>query len=164
MHRFGTTTRDGSGSAISPVNLLFLLDLLSRVFERLYIIPVTPMIPYTATCSGHFKTHDECAALGEGFVAHFFLGCMGIECSYVFLNNATCLQRAHGSQPWRAIALSSPHSRQHDLGCELGITAMQCTVVDLSNALKKVNEFFINLVHIFDLYDIDLKRLNFQVH
>jgi hypothetical protein len=60
--------------AISPVNLLLLLYLLSTEFERLYLIPITPMIPDTTTCSGQGKTYVECVALGEGFVAHFFVG------------------------------------------------------------------------------------------
>ena len=63
--------------AISPVSILLLLDLLSTVFERLHIIPLTPMIPDTTTCSGQGKTHVECVALGEGFVAHFFAGLYG---------------------------------------------------------------------------------------
>jgi hypothetical protein len=41
---------------------------------------------------------------------------------------------------------------------------MQYTVVDLSNALEKFYEFFINLVHIFDLWDIDIERLNYRMH
>jgi hypothetical protein len=60
--------------AISPVNQLLLLDFVYIVFERLYIIPITPMIPDTITGSGHGKPHDECDA-------HFLLGCMGIECN-----------------------------------------------------------------------------------
>jgi hypothetical protein len=63
--------------AISPVNLLLLLDLLSTDFKRSYIIPIAPMIPDTTTCSGQGKTHVECAALGEGFVAPFFAGLYG---------------------------------------------------------------------------------------
>jgi hypothetical protein len=38
-----------------------------------YVILVTPMIPNTITCSGQGKTHDECAALGEGFATHVFV-------------------------------------------------------------------------------------------
>jgi hypothetical protein len=42
-----------------------------------FILPITPMIPDTITCSGQGKTHDECAVLGEGFATHVFVGMYG---------------------------------------------------------------------------------------
>jgi hypothetical protein len=76
--------REMAMGAISPVNLLLLLDLLSPDFERLHIISTTPMILDTTTCSGQGKTHAECAALSEGFVAHIFAGLDGDRMQFTY--------------------------------------------------------------------------------
>jgi hypothetical protein len=47
--------REMAIGAISPVNLLLLFDLLSNDFERLHIIPITPMIPTRHLVVGRVK-------------------------------------------------------------------------------------------------------------
>jgi hypothetical protein len=42
-----------------------------------FILPLTPMILDTTTCSGQGKTHDEYAVLGEGLATYVFVGLYG---------------------------------------------------------------------------------------
>jgi hypothetical protein len=76
MHPFGTIARDGNRSNLAFQSTFYCLTF-SLIFLRDYVIPVTPMIPDTINRSGQGKTHDECAALGEGFVAHVCVGLYG---------------------------------------------------------------------------------------
>jgi hypothetical protein len=76
MHLFGTIARDGNRSYLARPSTFYCLTF-SLMFLSDYVIHVTPMIPNTITSSGQDKNQDECAALGEGFAAHVYVGLYG---------------------------------------------------------------------------------------